>query len=188
MTISAKSLPLSYVDKLQHSNADDLAFYPLDSIAEAIARGRVIPCYENGEPAGYLWHGPIRHGRDVTIYQACIDYDARRQHLGFGIVRRLTDAARSGGATGVRLRCASSAASNQFWIAIGFYCTRVSPGGIKRGRSINHYRTDLAATLFVLPGIAPSDQPIDLREYQRMKAAGVAMPSRFSRKHYGSAP
>src|SRR3990167_2844791 len=119
MTTSIASIPLSYIDKLQHANADDLAFYPLDSIAKAIVQGHVIPCYENGEPVGYLWHGPIRHGRDVTIYQACIDYDARRQHLGFGIIRQLTDMARAGGATGIRLRCASSALSNQFWIAIG---------------------------------------------------------------------
>ena len=184
----AVSIPVSYIDKLQHENADDLAFYPLSTLQDAMSAGQVLSCYENGEPAGYLWHGPIRHGRDVTIYQACIDYELRRQQLGFGMVRQLIDSARAGGATGIRLRCASSAMSNTFWVTIGFYCTLVSAGGIKRGRSINHYRTDLAATLFVLPGVTPSDQAIDLRAYQRMKANGVAMPSRFSRKHYGDAP
>jgi ribosomal protein S18 acetylase RimI-like enzyme len=177
-------LPLSYIDKLQRANADDLAFYPLTTLAEALEAGHVISCEDNGEAAGYLWFGAVRGGYDVTIYQACVDYDSRRRQLGWDMVRQLLNIARAGGASGIRLKCASSADSNEFWQAIGFYCTRVTQGGIKRGRDLNHYRTDLTPTLFDLPSVAPSVRPIDLTEYQRQKRIGVSMPSRFSRAHY----
>ena len=71
-----------------------------------------------------------------------------------------------------------------FWKAAGFHCTRVTPGGIKRGRDINWYRTDIQPGLFWLPPVEPSERPINLTEYQRLKRASVKMPSRFSRTHY----
>ena len=175
---------LTYIDHLQRANADDLAFYPLTTLGKAIEDRQVVTCEDNGETAGYLWFGSIRAGRDVTIYQACVDYSARRRALGWQMVGRLIEMANAGGATGVRLKCASSAESNTFWQAIGFYCTRVSTGGIKRGRDINHYRTDLTPTLLVAPSVVPSERPIDLTEYQRLKRAGEPMPSRFARNHY----
>lgn len=178
-------LPLKYVDKLQRENADDLAFYPLTTLEKAMVDGFVIACHENDEPAGYLWFGAMRGGRDVTIYQACVDYDARRQHLGFQMVRELVDRAVVSGCTGIRLKCASSADSNRFWQAAGFYCTSVTPGGIKRGRDINHYRTDVQTPLLVVSSVTPSDKPIDLTRYHELKRQKAAMPSRFSRNHYG---
>ena len=78
----------------------------------------------------------------------------------------------------------SSADSNEFWQAAGFWCTRVQPGGIKRGRDLNCYRTDLQPGLLLLPSVTPSDRPIDLTAYNRQKRDGIAMPSRFSRTHY----
>jgi ribosomal protein S18 acetylase RimI-like enzyme len=183
--LSSRQVPLLYIDKLQHENADDLAFYPLATLEAAMESGHILSCFENGEPAGYLWHGPVRSGRDVTIYQACIDYDLRRQRLGHEIVSQLLASAKIAAATGVRLRCASSSEANRFWSAIGFYCTAVTNGGRKRGRQINHYRTDIAPTLFVLHPVIAGTRPIDLTTYNREKAAGVQMASRFSRRHYG---
>jgi ribosomal protein S18 acetylase RimI-like enzyme len=180
-----RDLTLSYIDKLQRANADDLAFYPLTTLGKALEERHVISCEDNGEPAGYLWFGALRGGYDVTIYQAAVDYDSRRRHLGFGMVAQLAAMADAAGCTGIRLKCASSAESNEFWIAAGFYCTRVQPGGIKRGRDLNCYRTDIQPGLFVLPTVAPSSKAIDLTAYNRMKRDGVAMPSRFSRTHYG---
>jgi len=179
-------LTVTYVDKLQRANADDLAFYPLTTLAKAIETGNVVACDDNGEPAGYLWFGAIRSGYDVTIYQACVDYDSRRRHLGYGMVAELLAMAKAGGASGIRLKCASSADSNAFWQTAGFACTRVQPGGIKRGRDLNCYRTDIVATLWTPDTftVAASDRPIDLTEYQRMKREGIKMPSRFSRTHY----
>ena len=178
------TIALSYVDKLQRENADDLAFYPLTTLAQAIETGHVVSCEENGEPAGYLWFGAVRGGYDVTIYQACVDYELRRRQLGYGMLADLIGLATAGGATGIRLKCASSAASNEFWITAGFHCTRVQPGGIKRGRDLNCYRTDIQPGLFTLPTVVPSSRPIDLKEYQRLKREGSPMPSRFSRTHY----
>jgi len=178
-------ISISYVDKLQRENADDLAFYPLTTLEKALEDGHVVTCEDNGEAAGYLWFGAVRGGYDVTIYQACVDYDSRRRHLGWSMVAKLVAIGNAGGATGIRLKCASSADSNEFWQAAGFHCTRVTPGGIKRGRDLNHYRTDLQPGLFTIPGVIPSEKPIDLRAYQAQKRMGVSMPSRFSRTHYG---
>ena len=174
-----------YVDRLQRLNADDLAFYPRATLDAAIESGHVLFAYENGSPAGYLWFGAVHSGRDIVIYQACIDYEARRRHLGESIVRELIAIARVACASGIRLKCASSADSNAFWSAIGFYCTRVTAGGVKRGRDINHYRTDTMSPLFVVEPVVPSAKPIDMRAYNKMKRDGIEMPSRFSRHHYG---
>lgn len=179
------SLTLAYVDHLQRQNADDLAFYPLTTLGAALEAGHVIDCQENDEPAGYLWFGALRGGYDVTIYQACVDYTARRRHLGYGMVADLHAMAKASGCTGIRLKCASSADSNEFWQAAGFYCTRVQPGGRKRGRDLNCYRTDIQPGFFRLPAVVPSSKPIDLTAYNADKRAGVVMPSRFSRAHYG---
>ena len=176
---------LTYIDHLQRKNADDLAFYPLTTLAKARDEGHVIEYTENGQPAGYLWFGAVRAGYDCIIYQAVIDYDLRRRHHGFMMVGQLIDIARAGGCTGVRLKCASSALSNLFWKDAGFYVTRVSAGGIKRGRDINHYRTDVAATLLVVDSVEPSTKAIDLAPYNAIKRQGIEMPSRFSRTHYG---
>ena len=175
---------ITYIDHLQKQNADDLAFYPLSTLEKAIEQQRVITTEDNGETAGYIWHGPIRSGFDTTIYQACVDYDSRRRHLGWEMVSKLLNLSTS--AAGIRLRCASSSDANAFWRLIGFYCTNVTPGGVKRQRDINHWRTDIQPTLFTLPSVQPSDKAIDLSSWARMKRDGLVMPSRWSRGHYGS--
>ena len=176
---------LTYIDYLQRQWSDDLAFYPLSTLEKALMKRRVMTCENNGEYAGYLWHGPIRPARDTVIYQACVDYESQRRHLGFGMVRELMDAARIGGATGMRCRVASSAESNEFWKCIGFYCTNVTRGGVKRGRQINHWRADIQKPLFTVAEVTPSQDKIDARMYQHDKKHGVTMPNRWSRSHYG---
>ena len=186
MADPARILTINYIDKLQRENADDLAFYPKTTLTKALEDGHVISCEDNGEPAGYLWFGAVRGGYDITIYQACVDYETRRRHLGFGMVAELTNIGRAAGASGIRLKCASSALSNEFWSAAGFYCTAVQPGGIKRGRDLNCYRTDILMGLWTPDQftVEASSKPIDQTNYQRLKREGVVMPSRFSRKHY----
>jgi ribosomal protein S18 acetylase RimI-like enzyme len=182
--MSKNILTIKYIDKLQRENADDLAFYPLTTLEKALEDNHIIGCFENDDPAGYLWYGAISGGKDIIIYQACVDYDARRRNLGFGMVADLLSIGRAAGSTGIRLKCASSALSNEFWTAIGFYCTRVTPGGIKRGRDINWYRTDIQQGFFIFESVTPSDKPIDLTEYRKLKKDKEKMPSRFSRNHY----
>ena len=175
---------ITYIDHLQKQNADDLAFYPLTTLEKAVEEGRILTCEDNGEAAGYIWHGPVRSGHDVVIYQACVDYDSRRRHLGWDMVGDLINMTKAGAGTGIRLRTASSSESNVFWEFIGFYCTRVTPGGVKRNRDINHWRTDVQHPLFTVPPVEPSQKEIDLRGYQRMKREGVEMPNPWSRTHY----
>ncbi len=179
-----KTLTLAYIDHLQHMNANDLAFYPLNTLEKALESGYVLACYENDEPAGYLWHGPARAGFDITIYQACVDYSARRRHLGWGMVGELIELGKTSASLGIRLKCRSSSESNEFWKLIGFYCTHVSQGGAARSAHLNHWRVDIAASLFTPATVEPSNKPINLTDYNKMKRDGVEMPSRFSRKHY----
>ena len=177
-------ISLSYMDHLQKQNADDLAFYPLTSLQDALDRGRIISCVDNDEPAGYIWIGPIRAGYDIVIYQACVDYETRRHHLGHGMIHELISLGLARGGNGIRLRCASSSSANQFWQAIGFYCTRVTPSGIKRRREINHWRMDIQVPLFQVNAVIPSTKSIDTSLYDKEKRQGVNMSSRFTRNHY----
>jgi hypothetical protein len=179
-----KPLTLAYVDKLQRANADDLAFYPLTTLEKALDAGQIIGCYDNDEPAGYLWFGAVRAGHDITVYQACVDYDSRKRHLGWGMVADLIAIGKSGASLGIRLKCASSSESNEFWNLIGFYCTNVTNGGIKRARMLNHWRTDITPTLFTADTVKPSTKATDLTAYNKMKRDGVKMPSGWSRSHY----
>lgn len=176
---------LSYIDKLQKANADDLAFYPLSTLEKALEAGKVLIAQQNGEPCGYLWFGSVRAGYPITIYQACIDYDARQRHHGWRLVGDLIQMGIVGGATAIRLKCASSAESNEFWRAIGFKCTNVTAGGVKRARDLNHWWTPLFEPLLSVETMEPSTKAIDLTAYQAAKRRGEQMPSRFSRKHYG---
>jgi hypothetical protein len=175
---------LRYIDHLQKKNADDLAFYPISSLEKGLDDGNIHFCYDNDEPAGYFWHGPIRAGHDIVGYQISVDYSSRRRHLGWGMVAELLGMGKVGGALGIRLRCASSSEANDFWRLIGFYCTNVKAGGVKRSRDINYWRTDIQQTLFTLPPVTPSVKPIDLSSYQKNKREGMVMPSRWSRAHY----
>lgn len=177
---------IAYIDKLQKANADDLAFYPLSTLEKALNDGQVLTITENDEPCGYLWFGSIRSAFPVTIYQACVDYDVRRRQHGWKAVGTLSSMAQQSHATGIRLKCASSALSNEFWQAFGFRCTNVTAGGIKRNRDLNHWWLPVQPELLTVASVTPSERPIDLVGYQAMKRAGVEMPSRFSRTHYKS--
>jgi ribosomal protein S18 acetylase RimI-like enzyme len=176
---------LSYIDYLQRQNALDLAFYPLTVFEKALEERRMISCTDNDEMAGYILHGPVRPGKDTIIYQACVDYDSRRRYLGWDMVKDLIQLCNSGYATGIRLKCASTSESNEFWRMIGFYCTKISEGGVRRSRDINHWRADIQTPLFTMPDIIPSTKPMSSSTYNHLRSNGVVMPSRFSRKHYG---
>ena len=177
---------ITYIDHLQKQYAEQVAFYPLAALEKALEEHRVVTCEENGESAGYFWHGPLRPGMDIVGYQICVDYTAQRRHLGWNMVGQLLEKGRVAGCTGLRFGCASSNESNEFWRLIGFYCTKVTSGGVKRQRDINHWRTDIQPTLFTLPSVQPSDEAIDLSSWARMRRDGLVMPSRWSRGHYGS--
>ena len=175
---------LKAIDALQRANSESLAFYPLAALEEDLERGRLVACEENGELAGYLWHGPVRPGRDITIYQACVDYQARRRTLGLGMVEELEQLAELAGATGIRLTCGAELEANAFWSAAGFYCTAVDQGGRRRARDLNRYRIDLQPTLELATAVEPSTKPTDYAGFNADRRAKLAQASRFSRTHY----
>ena len=174
---------LKYIDHLQKQNVDDLAFYPLSTLEKALEEQRVLTCEDNGEPAGYIWHGPVRVGFDLVIYQACVDYESRRRHLGWGMVKQLIDICKAGAGTGIRLRAASSSDSNEFWQQIGFYCTKVTQGGVRRSREINHWRTDVQTPLFTLDPVTPSEKTINPHSYFQKRKQGEKMPNVWARRY-----
>ena len=118
---------LSYVVHLQKKFGHALGFIPRAGLAEKIERDQVRLVRENGEPAGYLHHGSIARP-EVRIFQAAVQYDARRRHLGLALVDELVKRATRAGAAGLSLRCLSFLEANDFWRAAGFELLDEEPG------------------------------------------------------------
>src|SRR5687767_3498212 len=77
--VLATPADLAYVVDIQKRNGEALGFIPRVALAEKIELGRITLATENGEPAGYLHHGSLAVP-EVRIFQAAIQYDARRRH------------------------------------------------------------------------------------------------------------
>ena len=118
---------LAYVVHLQKKHHYALGFLPRVALEEKIDLGRIWLANENGEPAGFLHHGSLA-GEEVRIFQAAVQYDARRRHLGLSLVRHLLHRASDAGARGVSLRCLSSLEANDFWRVAGFSLLTTEPG------------------------------------------------------------
>ena len=125
--VPATPSDLAYVVALQKRNGEALGFIPRVALAEKIELGRITLATENGEPAGYLHHGSLAVP-EVRIFQAAIQYDARRRHHGMGLVRDLLARATHAGARGVSLRCLDFLDANDFWTAAGFGLIGTEPG------------------------------------------------------------
>src|SRR5687768_5602326 len=118
---------LAYVVALQKRNHEALGFIPRAALAEKIDLGRIRLVAENGDPAGYLHHGSLAVP-EVRIFQAAVQYDARRRHHGLALVADLVERARDAGARGVSLRCLDFLDANDFWRAAGFERIGTEPG------------------------------------------------------------
>jgi hypothetical protein len=117
--VRATAADLSYVVGLQKQNHAALGFIPRVALAEKIALGRIWLARENDEPAGYLHHGSLA-AAEVRIFQAAIQFDARRRHHGLALVASLVHRAQASGARAVSLRCLDFLDANDFWTAAGF--------------------------------------------------------------------
>ena len=157
-------ITVAFLDALQRQAAEEVAFYPRAALERALARGEITTSFENAEPCGYLWHGPIRPGRDVVIYQAVVHYDLRRRHHGFTMLASVAARALDAHALGVRARCRSTIPANDFWRAAGFACIGVAPGGRRRGAEINVWRLNIEPQLFDL-AVTPSAERGSTRLY-----------------------
>ena len=147
---------VAFLDSLQRQATEEVAFYPRAALERALMRGEIRTSFENGEPCGYLWHGPIRPFRDVVIYQAVVHYDLRRRHHGFTMLASLAADALAGTASAVRCRCRSSIPANDFWRAAGFVCIDTQPGGRRRGADVNVWRMPVLVGAFDDIGVTPS--------------------------------
>src|SRR4051812_20753088 len=88
LIVQADERDLAYVVDLQKRNGDAVGFIPRQALAEKIELGRIWLARENGDPAGYLHHGSLSVP-EVRIFQAAVQYDARRRHLGLALVAQL---------------------------------------------------------------------------------------------------
>jgi N-acetylglutamate synthase-like GNAT family acetyltransferase len=118
---------LAYVVALQKRNHEALGFIPRAALAEKIDRGQILLASENGDPAGFLHHGSLAVP-EVRIFQAAIQYDARRRHHGLALVDTMVRRATDAGANGLSLRCLDFLDANDFWTAAGFGLIGTEPG------------------------------------------------------------
>lgn len=125
--VCARSNDLSYVVALQKKHHQALGFLPRVALEQKIELGRIWLATENDEPAGFLHHGSLARP-EVRIFQAAIQYDAQRRHLGFALVNDLIARARAAGAEAISLRCLSFLEANAFWSAAGFHLLAQEPG------------------------------------------------------------
>ncbi len=109
---------IKFLDHLQHENRNALGFLPFEALRQAITLQRVFLCFENGDPAGYVIHGPPkRHGK---IYQVCVAEDSRRIEHGTALVEAVRAVMNAGEAHTLTLHCAEDLPANTFWKELGF--------------------------------------------------------------------
>lgn len=128
---------LKYIDDLAHKNSEALSFIPLPKIEKYMAVGQVLIETENDEPCGYAIFGngfPV-----LKVYQACIQYDARRLQHGMWIVKRLICEAQKRHCSAISLFCADDLDANRFWQSVGFMFAGQREGGKRRGRKHNQW-------------------------------------------------
>lgn len=128
---------IQFIRQLMKENSKSLGFIPISAVKKAYNEGRVFLYYTNNKKIGYLLFGPVKKGKDVTIWQMCIDKQKRRRGFGKKLFNRLYRLALKTSAKGIRLRCADDLPANQFWKSLGFQL--VSTVLSKRRRKINIY-------------------------------------------------
>jgi GNAT superfamily N-acetyltransferase len=117
---------------LAKKNSEAVSFLPRPKVEAYAADGRLLVAAENGEPCGFLIHGPLRG--QLRIYQTCVEYDVRRRDHGLALVGELERRAVLAGCSAVRLWCADDLEAQAFWRAAGFVPAGRRAGGQRRGR------------------------------------------------------
>jgi hypothetical protein len=161
---------IPFVDGLQRKNAEALSFYPRQVFEREQANGRLFLGLLNGEPCGYLYVG-ANGGRDVKCHQVCIQYDARRRLYGAAIVAVMESYAE--GASSITLRCGYDLDANTFWKSLGYNCIAHQVGGVRRMRTINVWRKQLAPELFETLAIEPAVGVADASLWRKNKQTGL---------------
>lgn len=126
---------LGYVESLMAQNYESVGFLPRPKLEDYLTRGQVLIESENGDPCGYLVYG--NGWPRLRVYQACIQYDARRREHGMNLVARLIRCAAERGCEMISLWCAEDLDANTFWKAAGFAFGGQRDVGNRRGRKHN---------------------------------------------------
>jgi len=166
---------LTYIDSLQRKNAEQLAFYPKQVFEREVDNHRILLARVNNDPAGYIYHGSF--GETLKIHQACIQYDLRGKLYGAELVRFLIKMASGMASNAISLRCGSDIEANGFWRSMGFECERVTQGGIRRRRDINHWFLQLQPTLFSMIITEPSKKKKDASVWAKGRKKGFSQNS-----------
>ena len=162
---------LLYIDALQKRNAESLSFYPRQVFEREARNGRLFLGLLNGEPCGYLYVGA--QGKSVKCHQVCIQYDARRRLYGAALVAVMEQYAEEGNASSLTLRCGFDLEANDFWGSMGYVCISHVNGGVRRMRTINVWRKQLAPELFETLAIEPAVGKVDASIWRKNKQTGI---------------
>jgi hypothetical protein len=139
-----------YVMALQRANRESVGGLPGPALRERIAKRAALLGLLNGDPCGYILRD-VGRDRVLRIPQACIQYDARRRAYGAALVgAALLDF----DGEEIRVRCAADLEANLFWRDLGFTCTATTPGGKRRGRTLNLWQKWLTPRLIGADEIA----------------------------------
>lgn len=126
---------IQYVVSLMEKNYEAVGFIPRPRLSYYAEQGQLLMETENQDLCGYLVFGA--GFPRLRIYQACIQYDARRREHGLNLVKRLILTALDRGAEMISLWCADDLEANTFWKEAGFTLSGKREGGRKRGRNHN---------------------------------------------------
>lgn len=145
--ISTEQL-IRYCSHLEWLNADAVGYIPKPALEKYAARNQILLVWENDDPCGYVLFNDTPGTRLVNarpgtcrIYQACVQYDARRVLHGTEVVKRVILRASRAGLPNVDCYVTDTLPANEFWRALGFHLTDTRLGGSKRGRVLNHWQT-----------------------------------------------
>ena len=145
---------VDYCVQLHRANTNTLGFIPRPRLEQYAHAGQILLETENGDPCGFLVYGAGYP--TLRVYQACIQYDARRRRHGFNLVKRLIQVGIARNAEGIALRCADGLEANDFWAAAGFIHVATTAGGKRRNRNIRAWYMPLWPVLIppqpLLPG------------------------------------
>jgi GNAT superfamily N-acetyltransferase len=158
MLVLGGAMSVGYVVDLAKKHTDAIGFIPRPRLERYAECGQMALEYENGEPCGFLVWGngwPV-----LKIYQACIQYDARRLEHGAALVARVEREAVRRGCSAVSLWCASDLEANLFWDAVGYRAAATKQGGERRGRKLIRWVKALPQPLQpALESACPSSLP-----------------------------
>jgi len=110
-----------FLDHLSGLHKHEVGFLPRLAYQQAIGLGRVFLCFENGDPCGYLIHGPPK--RQTKIYQVVVTDDCRRVEHGTALVEAVRLVADAERAHVLSCHVAEDLEAVSFWKEIGFQIT-----------------------------------------------------------------